>query len=225
MATSAISNAGSSQAIYDALNVKQSTASSTTSDMQNKFLTLLTAQLKNQDPLNPLDNAQMTSQLAQISTLDGIERLNVTLQALLDSNAGSQTLQAATMVGRSVLVPGSSLTLVQSMGLAGVELAGPADSATVTIKDANGLVLRTLNLGDLEAGVHGFSWDGKTDSGAQAVDGAYSISVAAKQGQNDVAATALALGTVSGVSRNGSAISLDVSGLGKFGMNDVKEIL
>ncbi|HZV54045.1 MAG TPA: flagellar hook assembly protein FlgD [Rhodocyclaceae bacterium] len=225
MATTAVSNASSSQAIYDALNVKQATATSTSSETQSKFLTLLTAQLKNQDPLNPLDNAQMTSQLAQISTLDGIERLNTTLQALLDSSSGSQTLQAATMVGRSVLVPASTMSLVKSMGLGGVELSGSADSATVTIKDANGLAVRTLNLGALDAGVHGFSWDGKTDSGVQAADGSYSFTVTAKQGQNDVAATALALGTVSGVSRSGQTFSLDVSGLGKFGMSDVKEIL
>lgn len=225
MAVSPTAGTNSAQSIYDALNVKSSTAASSSTDMQNKFLTLLTAQLKNQDPLNPLDNAQMTSQLAQISTLDGIERLNTTLKALLDSSAGSQTIQAASMVGRGVLVPGTAMSLVKGVALGGVELDGPADGVTVTIKDANGLAVRTLPLGALESGVHGFSWDGKTDSGAQAADGNYTFSIKAVQGQNKVGATALALGTVSGVSRSGTTFTLDVSGLGKFPMSDVKEIL
>jgi len=225
MTTNSVSNATSAQAVYDSLNVKQKAASSATSDTQNKFLTLLTAQLKNQDPLNPIDNAQITSQMAQISTVDGIERLNASLTALLNADASSQTLQAATMVGRSVLVPGATMVMAKGVGVAGIELAGAADNVTVTIKDANGLVMRTLTLGSLDAGVSGFAWDGKTDSGAVAADGSYTVSAAAKQGQNDVAATVLSLGTVAGVSRSGQTYTLDITGMGKFSMNDVKEIL
>lgn len=224
MATDAVGTT-SAQAIYDALNPKQGTTGSKVSETENRFLTLLTAQLKNQDPLNPLDNAQVTSQLAQISTVDGIERLNASLQTLLDSSAGTQTMQAAALVGRSVLVPGAALTLNQGVGLAGMELAGPADSVTATIKDANGLVVKTLGLGSFTAGVHGFGWDGTTDNGSRAADGAYTVSLAARQGEKDVVASALAVGTVSSVARNGQGISLNVSGLGAFGMNDVKEIL
>ena len=72
---------------------------------------MLTTQLKNQDPLNPLDNAQVTSQLAQISTVDGIERLNQTLTSMMDGMLSSETMQAAALVGRSVLVPGQHMTL------------------------------------------------------------------------------------------------------------------
>jgi flagellar basal-body rod modification protein FlgD len=225
MATSAVTTTGSAQSVYDALNVKKTTTTSASTETQNKFLTLLTAQLKNQDPLNPMDNAQMTSQLAQISTLDGIERLNTTLQSLLDSSSSSQTLQAASMVGRSVLVPGSSMTLSKSMAVAGLELSGPADNVIVSIKDSNGVVVDTMNLGALTTGLHGFSWDGTTGSGAVAADGKYTFSVTAKQGTNDVTATALALGTVGGVSRNGQTFNLDVTGLGSFALSDVKEIL
>lgn len=216
----------SAQAIYDSINAKTSAANTKMGEAENRFLTLLTAQLKNQDPLNPLDNAQVTSQMAQISTVDGIERLNAALKALLDSSAGSQTLQAATMVGREVLVPGSALTMVSGVGLGGVELAGPADKVTVTVKDANGITMRTLDLGDLPAGVHGFPWDGKTDSGqVVAADGKYKITVKAEQGGKEVAATALTMGTVLGVSRSGQGFLLDVGALGKVGMADVKEIL
>lgn len=219
------SSVSSSQAIYDALNGSQATSTSKNQDIQNRFLTLLTAQLKNQDPLSPMDNNQMTSQLAQISTLDGIERLNASLQALLNSSTGTQTIQAASMIGHTVLVPGSSMTLAQGLALAGLELGSAADDVKVTIKDANGLAVRTLGLGSLKAGVHGFSWDGKNDAGAQAVDGTYSFSITAKQGQNNVTATQLAVGNVSGVSRSGTDIAVEVTGLGRFGITEVKEIL
>ncbi|WIM06742.1 MAG: flagellar hook assembly protein FlgD [Candidatus Nitricoxidivorans perseverans] len=223
MATDAI-NGSSAQAVYDALNPKASAKATEISETQNRFLTLLTAQIRNQDPLNPLDNAQVTSQMAQISTVDGIERLNATLKTLLDSSAGTQTLQAATLVGRSVLVPGSALTLAQGLALGGVELSGPADEAVVTIKDANGLAVRTMNLGDIEAGVHGFAWDGLTDGGAQAAEGSYTVGVSAKQGQNSVTASVLSLGTVGSIARSGMGVSLDLGGLGTFTMNDVKQI-
>src|SRR5664279_439991 len=90
--------------LYSSLNGTPAAKASTTTDSQSRFLTLLTAQLKNQDPLNPMDNAQMTSQLAQISTVDGIERLNTTLQSLISDSSNSQTMQAAALVGHGVLV-------------------------------------------------------------------------------------------------------------------------
>ena len=87
------------------------TAATTAEDAQDRFMTLLVTQMKNQDPLNPLDNAQVTSQLAQLSTVTGIDKLNVTLQALQGSYQASQALQATDMIGRGVLVPGSTVTL------------------------------------------------------------------------------------------------------------------
>lgn len=226
--TSTSSVSASVQALLDAVNTsKSTTTTSQASDAENRFLKLLTTQLKNQDPLNPLDNAQMTSQLAQISTVSGVEKLNATLQLLLQGSQESQTMQAASLVGHAVLVPGSQLTLSSSSAVGGVELAGAADAVTVTIKDSNGLAVRTLSLGSLAAGVHNFTWDGKTDGGAQAADGAYTVSINAKQGSNSVTATALDLGMVRSLIRDssGSSYSLDVGGLGIFTMADVKQIL
>ena len=79
--------------------------------------------MKNQDPLNPLDNAQVTSQLAQISTVNGIEKLNATIQTMASNINAGQSLQAATMIGKDVLVPGSDLRLTGGGGIFGVELA------------------------------------------------------------------------------------------------------
>lgn len=225
-ATAASSNPASD--IFTGLNgtsTAKSGASKTVSDAQNRFLTLLTTQLKNQDPLNPLDNAQMTSQLAQISTVDGIERLNATLSKLIEGQSQSQTLQSASLVGRGVLVPGGGLTLQSGAGLAGFELAGPADNATVEIKDGNGLVVRTIKFAGLQAGVHPFQWDGKTDAGSQAVDGKYSFTVAATQGGEKVTADKLQYGVVNSVAGSGTGIQANLGSLGQFPMSDIKQIL
>ena len=82
------------------INTREKAAATSSEDMNARFLTLLTTQLKNQDPLNPLDNAEVTSQLAQISTVSGIEKLNATLQTLLDGMSVSQTTLTANLVGR-----------------------------------------------------------------------------------------------------------------------------
>jgi len=227
MATTANTVDNSSvQALYSSLNgSKAKDSTSTTSGAQDRFLTLLTAQLKNQDPLNPLDNAQMTSQLAQISTVDGIEKLNKTLQTLLGNAADTQVMQAAALVGRQVLVEGKALALQQGLGAAGVDLAGPADAVTATIKDANGLVVRTLALGALPAGTQVFGWDGKSDNGSVAADGDYTVSFTAIQGQDKVTATALQFGPVNGILRNSQGVSLDLGSLGIYSMSDIKQIL
>lgn len=222
------------QSLIDTMNgtsSSQKNTSSKASDIASTFLTLLTTQLQNQDPLNPMDNAQITSQLAQINTVSGIETLNATLKTLLQD---SQTAQAAGLVGHSVMVPGSGLLLTSTTSSSGTttsaavgafDLASAADNVTVTIKDSNGLVMRTLSLGALDSGVHDFAWDGKTDNGTAAADGNYTISVAAKQGSNTVTATTLALGTVRSVVTSPTGFMLDVGALGAFDISEVKQIL
>ncbi len=222
-ATSGI--AGTTQSLIDSVNGTVSTkAKSTTADTQDRFLKLLTTQLKNQDPLNPMDNAQLTSQLAQISTVDGIERLNATLQKLVSSSVDAEAMQAAGLVGHQVMVAGSGLQLTDSGAVGGVDLSSAADSVTLTIKDANGLVMKTLDLGSLDAGTNNFTWDGKTDSGAQAVNGTYSLSVVAKSGTNSVDASILQLAGVVSVNRSSQGVTLDLGQLGLAKMSDVKQI-
>lgn len=223
--TATAATPGVSQALLDSINgTTTKKTSSTTNDAQDRFLKLLTAQLKNQDPLNPLDNAQMTSQLAQISTVDGIEKLNATLQKMLASTVDAEAMQAAALVGHRVMVAGGGLTLGDSGAAGGVELGAPADHVVVTIKDANGLVMQTMDLGDLEAGTHNFVWDGKTDAGAQAVNGAYSVSVTAKRGMEKVEATTLELAGVVSINRSSLGVTLDLGQLGLAKMSDIKQI-
>ncbi|MFN3884960.1 MAG: flagellar hook assembly protein FlgD [Rhodocyclaceae bacterium] len=223
MAATAVTTSQAEQ-IYQSLNPTREKSLSVINEAENRFLTLLTTQLKNQDPLNPLDNAQLTSQLAQISTVNGIEKLNATLQKLLAGLQDTQAMEAAALVNHGVLVPGSSLTLGEQGGIGGFELAAPAEEVSVTIKDGNGLVVRTLNLGAQEAGVVPFVWDGKTDSGAQAVPGKYSYSVSAKSGTTTSTPTTLAYGLVQAVTRGSGGMTLDLGVLGEFTFNDVKQI-
>ena len=192
---------------------------------QMKFLTLLTTQLKNQDPMNPLDNAQVTSQLAQISTVDGIERLNTMLGNLVSGQQASETMQAAALVGRGVLVPGKGLTLTDAGAVGGFALDGPADKVTVTIKDANGLDVASVDLGAFEPGTHNFHWDGSATGGQRAANGRYTISFSATQGENKLAPQALQLGSVSSVVRGPRGTDLQVGELGIFQMADIKQIL
>lgn len=217
--------------LFTSLNPTASTkTSSTTNESQSRFLTLLTTQLKNQDPLNPMDNAQMTSQLAQISTVDGIERLNATLSKLITGQTESQTLQAAALVGHGVLVAGSDMTLKSGAAAAGFELEKPADFVNIDIKDANGIVVRTLRQTAVDAGVNSFTWDGKNDGGGAVADGQYSFAISAKQGADDVKVTRLELGVVDSVSIDGMGTSVNIGklnskDLGKFSMAEIKQIL
>jgi flagellar basal-body rod modification protein FlgD len=225
MTTNAISGLSSStQALVDSANGTAAKAKSTTGEAQDRFLKLLTTQLKNQDPLNPMDNAQMTSQLAQISTVDGIEKLNATLQKLLSSTVDGEAMQAAALVGHQVMVSGSGLQLGDSGAVGGIELSSAADQVLVTIKDLNGIVMRNLNLGNLDAGMHNFAWDGKTDAGVLAVNGGYGVSVLAKRGSEKVAAGALEMTGVSSINRSSQGVTLDLGRLGLVKLSDVKQI-
>ncbi|MFA6311240.1 MAG: flagellar hook assembly protein FlgD [Sterolibacterium sp.] len=229
MSTTAATDTNPASSVYSALNSKSSakTSANSTTETEDRFLKLLVTQLKNQDPLNPLDNAQMTSQMAQISTVNGIEKLNTTLQAMMASTSNSETVQAAAMLGKGVLVPGTGLALKAADGaaFAGFDLAGPIDTGTVTINDANGVAVRTIKLSGMEAGAHTFQWDGKADNGAVAADGAYTFSVAATRGSEKVEITALQIGMVTSIMSGSKGVSLNVGSLGNFKMTDVREIL
>jgi flagellar basal-body rod modification protein FlgD len=222
-------SAASSSELFAAINAANSAGSkvstSATQGQEDRFLKLLVTQLQNQDPLNPMDNSQMTSQMAQISTVTGIEKLNTTLNSMIEGFASSQSVQSAAMIGKSVLVAGSSLPLVKGVALGGIKLDGVADQVTLTITDASGTVQSTQSLGAQEAGTFNFSWDGKTAAGTTAADGVYKVSVSATQGGKTVVATPLQVGTVSALTRSGSGFLLDLGSLGSVELKDVQQIL
>lgn len=198
---------------------------SATQEAQDRFMTLLVTQMKNQDPLNPLDNAQVTSQLAQLSTVTGIDKLNTTLQALQSSYQASQSLQAASLIGRGVLMSGSTVALADSKAVFGLELAEPADKVVVTIRDSAGNAVRTMNLGDQEAGVIPLAWDGKADNGSMAANGKYTIDISAVRGNEKVPTTALTYGDVLSVTTGAQGVSVNVSDGGTVKLADIRQII
>lgn len=193
---------------------------------QDRFLSLLVAQLKNQDPLNPMDNAQVTSQMAQLSTVSGINQLNSTVQALSASMATTQSLQATSMIGHAALVPGKQIDLLSGKSDAAVELTQPADKVTVTVADAQGNVVRTLQLGSQSAaGVVSFQWDGKDNTGAAVADGSYQFSANAVLGSSNSTPTTLSYGLVSNVSLTSGGVTLGMGTLGNVGLSAVRQVL
>ena len=193
-------------------------------DPQDRFLKLLVTQMKNQDPLNPLDNAQVTSQLAQISTVNGIEKLNATLQTMASSFAPGQSLQAAGMIGRDVLVSASTLRLAGGNALFGVDLKQAADQVKMSIFDASGREVRVMDLGAQAAGPLALAWDGKASDGAQAADGDYRVSVTAFRGDQKIDAQTLATATVQGVVQGDQGPRLNVGALGLVRLEDIRQI-
>ncbi|EXI68148.1 MAG: Basal-body rod modification protein FlgD [Candidatus Accumulibacter adjunctus] len=221
--------ASAASSIFSALNASSSdagTAPATTSEeVQNRFLKLLVTQLQNQDPLNPLDNAAVTTQVSQISTVTGIEKLNATLATLLGSYQDTQAMQGAALMGRNVLTVGSRLSLAAGQAVAGVQLAEAADQVKLTILDAAGTVVQSQNLGAREAGSFSFAWDGRNDAGLPVAPGNYSFRVSALRGADKVAAEPLQLGTVSALVRTPKGFELDVSGAGRIRFDQVQQIL
>jgi flagellar basal-body rod modification protein FlgD len=202
-----------------------SSGKSTSEEIQNRFLTLLVAQLENQDPLNPLENTEMTSQLAQMSTVQGIEQLNSTLASLVSGLADTQAVQASALIGKTVLVPGGNLSLVDGEAYGGVYLSAPADEVTVKVYDASGNLVQTQSLGKADAGSLLFSWDGSTSSGEAAPDGNYSFKVAASMNSATVGSSAMQLGMVSALTRmtDGSFV-LDLGSLGQYDFAEVQQV-
>ncbi len=188
---------------------------------QDRFMKLLVAQLKNQDPMNPMDNAQMTSQMAQINTVTGIEKVNETLKSMATQFTSLQVLQGASMVGRAVLLEGN--TLSRNAGATGgaVELAGRADAVKVEILSPAGQVLETLNLGALDAGRHPFAWDASGYSGSAEPSFRISATLAGKA----VASTALARDQVLSVGSDNGAMTVQLQGRGAVAYSSIKAIL
>lgn len=202
------------------------TSSGSTTLGQADFLKLMTAQLQNQDPFNPVDNTQMVAQMAQFSSVAGISQMNTTLSSIASKLTGTSTSDALSYVGRNVLTEGATAYPRTAGGIAGaVELDKDATDVTVTISDQNGATLKTLSLGAQKAGTVSYDWDGTTSSGAAAGAGPYKVSVAAQNGGTTVTSRSLVWAPVESVANPGSGSpTLTVSGLGSIAVSAVRQI-
>jgi flagellar basal-body rod modification protein FlgD len=230
---------GSPTSINDLMSTMNAKPATTGSDSvqadTDKFMTLLVTQLKNQDPLNPLDNAQVTSQLAQLQTVTGVNKLNETLNTLKASYQSSEAMQATSLIGHGVLVEGSNVSLSGSKAILGVELGTDADNVQVAIMDKNGKTVQTMDLGAQKAGVLPLAWDGvpdatKVDSSGKPVtlaDGDYTFQITATRGADKLAdAKGLSFDSVASVTTNGTnGVKLNLPSKGGVTLADIKQVL
>jgi flagellar basal-body rod modification protein FlgD len=220
-------NQGTSSAATTATSSSTGTSTPAAADDEgaDRFLKLLVAQMNNQDPLNPMDNAQVTSQLAQINTVKGIDQLNGTMQKLLDRFQTGGPADAVPMVGRQVLVPGDKLDLpADGVAKAGFELASGASAVTIDVLDAGGKVIESQVRKNVQAGIQTFAWDG-TAGGKPMPAGTYGLRITAVNGGKPVDATALTAATVEAALKTSSGTSLQLGGLGSRPLSDVRGVL
>ncbi len=195
-------------------------AAADTTITADRFLKLLVAQMQNQDPLSPMDNAQVTSQMAQINTVTGIDQLNTTVQGLSTQFMQMQAVQGASLVGRDVIVAGNKLSIDETaaVGQGGFELANAADAVKVEILSPSGAVVQTLNLGAEGAGIHSFDWPSGTATAASGL----TFRVSATSGGVATTATALMRDRVDAVSTSGTTFNLELANSGTVPYSAVK---
>lgn len=208
------------------LGLGQPTASKSKSQSlgQDDFLKLMTTQMTHQDPTKPLDSTNFLAQIAQFSTVSGIQDLQKSFTALSSSLTSSQSLQAAGLVGHGVLVP-SATGYLDSSGLAGAVTVPASGQVVVEVTDASGAVVRRLDYGQQAAGSTYFNWDGKNGSGTQLPAGSYGIRATVTNNGASQAAETLAAGVVQSVSLGSNGLSLNLAGMGPVAFSNVRQII
>lgn len=190
------------------------------------FLTLMTSQLQNQDPLNPLDSTAFVAQLAQFGTVSGIQSMQTSLSTLSSALQSSQMLTGASLVGHAVLASASSAQYYGGSLNGQVTIPPGTSSARLTISDASGQAVRHIAL-DPSAGPQAFAWDGKSDSGEQLPPGLYTLQAVSTSGLTNQSLETFLDGTVRSVSleASGGGLTVNTAELGAISLDKVREII
>jgi flagellar basal-body rod modification protein FlgD len=225
--TSAINN---NQALLDSLGLSAPAPASTQRNEElgaDQFMELMLAQIKNQDPLKPMENGEFLAQIAQFSTVTGVNDLNQAFAEFSGSMLSNQALQASSMVGRTVLVNSDQAPLAAGGRVDGtIDLPATSNDLTVGVYDAAGQLVRTLHLGQQTAGEVAFSWDGLGDDGAALPAGTYTIKAETKLDDEAVALETYVYDQVQSVDLGGGrGIRLNLAGLGTADFSDVRQIM
>ena len=193
---------------------------------QSQFLTLFIAQLQNQDPLNPQDPSQMTSQLAEFSSLEQLTQVNTNLNTLNATSKESVTSTLLGLIGKTISYDGSSIDVAKGKAPAvDFSLSQHADKVTATVSDAGGNVIRTIELGSKDPGSYTFQFDGRDANGVVLPDGTYSVQITTSEpGQTTPTPLSLqATATVDGVDLTGSTPSV-IAGGRSIGIDSLLQI-
>ena len=195
---------------------------------QQDFLKLMTTQLNNQDPTNPMDNGQFLAQIAQFASVSGIQDMQSSIKQLTDSLISNQSMQAASLVGHQVVATGSNAVLGSGGALSGaVDVTQSTSDLVVGIYDASGQLMKNMDLGAQGKGLLPISWDGVTDNGVNAPPGLYQIKAVANIGGSAQAMSTYVASTVDSVMIDPTTqqIMLNTSGGETIKMSDVKQIM
>lgn len=195
---------------------------------QEDFIKLMTTQMNHQDPMKPMENGDFLSDMAQFSTVSGLKEIKESFNSLANSLQSSQALQASSMVGRQVLVPGSMSTFSEGTPMkAGVELEKNVSDLKVSIMNDKGALVKEISLGNKLAGVAHFNWDGMLSADKKASSGNYTISAVGVVDGKQESLKTLISDKVQSVSlgQGGQGVSLSLANAGSAGLADVKEIL
>ncbi|MCQ2029619.1 flagellar hook assembly protein FlgD [Stutzerimonas zhaodongensis] len=194
---------------------------------KNEFLQLLVTQLNNQNPLEPQENGEFIAQLAQFSTVEGVEKLNSSVSTMLSGYQSSQALQASSLVGRKVIVPTDKAVVDTSETFkASLVLPTTSSNVAVNVYDSAGTVVNRINMGQQQAGNVSFMWDGKDSSGKTLPPGTYRFEAQATyQGETKGLYTMLPANVDSvTLGQNGGELQLNLAGVGSIGLSKVQVI-
>lgn len=215
--------------VLESLNLAPQSATKKSGSIgQAEFLKLMTAQLNNQDPTKPMESGEFFSQIAQFSSVAGIQELQKSFEQVASAMLSNQALQASAMVGRSVLMPATEGDLKEGGNIQGmVELPSSTSDLTVGIYDASGQLVRQMNMGPQANGSVGFTWDGLMDDGAAAPVGRYQLQAMTQVDGSPVAAATFVVAKVDSVimGKFGQEVTLNLGAMGQLGLSEIKQVL
>lgn len=214
-------------ALYDNLGLSRTNEPKVEASKEDQFMQLLIAQLKNQDPLEPQENGEFLSQLAQFETAAGTEKLQNSFDNFSTNMQSASALQASSLVGRSVFAPGGIAQLEAGQNVAGqVDLGSSTTNLMIEITDAAGQFVKTIPMGTQAAGEVNFTWDGTDQDGNYLPPGGYQVTAAADVGSEQIAQEVLVSAKVDSVTigQGGQDLKLNLAGLGSIDFSAVREI-
>ncbi len=192
------------------------------------FLTLMLAQLKNQDPTSPVDSNTFLTQLAQLSQVQGITQLNTSFSGLSSSLVSSQALQASSLLGHQALVgsPVANLTTAGATVTGAVSVPQTSTSVVLNIENSAGVLVQQISLGAQPTGLANFTWNGTLGDGSQAPAGTYKLSAQIAGVAAGTAVNTYVNGTVQSVTMGAGStgLTLNVAGLGSVPFANVQQI-
>lgn len=215
------------QSVLENLNLAQRPPPKSNGELgQKEFLKLMTAQMNNQDPMKPMEDGEFFSQIAQFSSVSGIQELQGSFAQVASALQSNQALQASTMVGRTVMIPSNEAVFDGQTPVSGkVGVASATSGLTINIYDKSGQLVRSQQMGSQSAGVVDFSWDGRNDDGEPIGAGDYAIEAIAQTGGESIELGTLLAEKVESVTLGNEGVTLDLASNRSVPLSGVKQVM